>query len=106
MGADKILQLLGDYRALNKLKLTVEVTSINYNNTNRIKIKTISVFDIRKQKYWTKEQIAKRGIENFLSLLDMKETLNWNLNGDSSLYYFKRIKRSGITFKGKAFIFD
>ena len=30
MGADKILQLLGGYRALNKLKLIVEVTSINH----------------------------------------------------------------------------
>lgn len=106
MGADKILQLLGGYRALNKLKLIVEVTSINHSNINRTKIKTISVFDIREQKYWTKEQITKRGIENFLSLPDMKETLNWNLNGDSSLYYFKRIKTSGTAFKGKAFIFD
>ena len=47
MGADKILQLLGGYRALNKLKLIVEVTSINHSNVNRTKIKTISVFDKR-----------------------------------------------------------
>ncbi len=106
MGVDKILQLLGDYRALNKLKLIVEVMGDNHINIGHIEMKTISVFDIRTQKYWTKEQISERGIENFSSFPDMRETLNWNLNGNNSLYYFKQTKRSGITFKGKAFIFD
>ena len=104
MGVDKILQLLGDYRALSKLKLIVEVMGDNH--IGHIEINTISVFDIRTQKYWTKEKISERGIENFSSFPDMRETLNWNLNGNSSLYYFKQTKRSNTTFKGKAFIFD
>lgn len=61
-------------------KLVVEIESDR--KTGRIK--TVSVFDNRTQKYWSVDQIQERGIVWFLNLTDMKETLNWNLNGDSA----------------------
>ena len=52
--------------------------------------KTVSVYDNREKAYWSKERIYERGIVNFLDLADVKETLNWCLNGDEKKYSFKR----------------
>lgn len=53
-------------------------------------IETVSAFDNRKQEELTKDYIEERGIRKFLNLEDLKETLNWNLNGDSEKYQFTR----------------
>lgn len=69
-------------------------------------IRTVSIFDNRTQEYWDEERIRERGCEWFLNLDDLKETLNWNLNGDSSKFQFSW----GLSTKGKsegiAYIFD
>ena len=72
-------------KVLHKAKLVIKVDS------DRIKgiITTVSVFDNRTQVYWSKDKIQERGIIYFLNIQDMKETLNWNLNGDESKYQFK-----------------
>ena len=65
-------------KTLKNAKLIIKILS----DKNKGTIETISVFDNRNDEYWTKEHIKERGIEWFLSVADMKETLNWNLNGD------------------------
>lgn len=45
---------------------------------------TSSIWDERTQKYWESKQISERGIESFLNIEDCKQTLNWNLHGDSA----------------------
>lgn len=89
-------------KILNSAKLVVKVESDR--TTNRIF--TVSVFDNRTESYWTKEQIHERGIEWFLSKEDMKETLNWNLNGDSGKYQFKWGMSCKTKSDGTAYIFD
>lgn len=83
-------------------KLCVYVSS--HKRTHEIT--TVSVFDMRTKTNWTDKQIEERGISRFLNLTDMKETLNWNLCGDSSKYRFK-FGTSGKTHSaGIALIFD
>lgn len=89
-------------KTLNNAKLIVIVES----DRKMRKIKTVSVFDNRTQEYWTKEKIEERGIERFLNMEDMKETLNWNLNGDSKKYQFKWGQSTKTTSEGKAYIYD
>ena len=78
---------------IQNAKLIVTVESVD-----KKKINTISVFDNRTQKYWMEDQIKERGITYFLNIDDMKETLNWNLNGNELKYDFKW----GQTVKGKS----
>ncbi len=47
---------------------------------------TENVYDTRTKKLWSKEHIHERGIESFISKEDLKESLNWNTNGDSDKY--------------------
>lgn len=89
-------------KTLNNAKLIVTVES----NKKKQKIKTVSVFDNRTQEYWIKERIKERGIEWFLNMEDMREALNWNLNGDSRKYQFKWGQNTKITSEGRAYIFD
>lgn len=89
-------------KSIHKAKLIVSVES--YKQTKEIT--TVSVFDNRTQKYWTEEQVKERGIVRFLDLSDLKETLNWNLNGDSSKYRFKWGQSGGGVSEGQAYIFD
>ena len=72
-------------KALGGAKLVVTVLG----NKRTGEIKTVSVFDNRTQAYWPEDRIKERNIERFLDLNDMKETLNWNLNGDASKYQFR-----------------
>lgn len=78
---------------IQNAKIIVTVESVD-----KKKINTISIFDNRTKKYWSEDQIKERGITYFLNIDDMKETLNWNLNGDESKYGFKW----GQTVKGKS----
>ena len=89
-------------KSLANAKLVVNIESDKLTK----KIKTVSVFDNRTQNYWTDEQIRKRGITRFLNLDDLKETLNWNLNGDSSRYQFKWGQSGKYISNGCAYIFD
>lgn len=50
------------------------------------KYETQYVIDNRDHRLWTKEEIHERGIESFLDGKDVKETLNWNCNGDDDKY--------------------
>lgn len=89
-------------KVLHKAKLVIKVDS------DRIKgiITTVSVFDNRTQEYWSKDKIQERGIIYFLNIQDMKETLNWNLNGDESKYRFKWGQSGSKHSEGMAYIFD
>lgn len=89
-------------KTLYRAKLVVEVES------DRIagKIRTVSIFDNRTQDYWSEEQVKDRGCEWFLNLNDLKETLNWNLNGDSSKYQFVWGRSTKEKSGGIAYIFD
>lgn len=89
-------------KILNNSKLIIKVIA----NKNTKQIETISVYDNRKNKYLSKEYIQERGIKWFLNVEHLKETLNWNLNGDSSKYQFKWGQRDGSFVEGIAYIFD
>lgn len=89
-------------KILHKAKLIVKIES----NQQTKLIQTISVYDNREQKYWTKEQIIERGIQSFINLSDLKESLNWNLNGDSSKYQFTWGQTVDKISEGVAYIFD
>lgn len=89
-------------KGLSDAKLVVTIKS----NKGEKTIETISVFDNRTNSQWIKERITERGIEKFLNLEDMKETLNWNLNGNSSRFQFKWGQSSKSGSGGMAWIFD
>ena len=87
---------------LYKAKLIVRLES----DRTTGKIRTVSIFDNRTQEYWSEEQIKERGCEWFVDINDVKETLNWNLNGDSSKYQFKWGQSTKKKSEGIAYIFD
>lgn len=90
-------------KGLHKAKLIVTIES----DKNKGIIKTVSVYDNRTQSYWEPEQIKERGICNFLNLADVKESLNWNLNGDEAKYQFGWLGKSrNKIFTGVAYIFQ
>ena len=89
-------------KTLYRAKLVVTVDS---DKATR-RLTTVSVYDNRTQAYWTPEQIKERGIVHFLDLDDLKETLNWNLNGDSARYNFKWGQSSKTRSTGVAYVFD
>ena len=84
-------------KMLKNATLVVRVES-----TNRPRINTVSVFDNRTGQFWTDAMIHERGIERFLDMADMRESLNWNLNGDDAKYQFHWVSRND----GVAYIFD
>lgn len=88
-------------KTLQNAKLVIKVES----NKGEQSITINSVFDNRTGEYWKDEQITERGIKSFLDTQDLKETLNWNLNGDSSKYQFKWGMTS-LRSEGIAYIFD
>lgn len=89
-------------KSLHKAKLVVKVKSLKKKN----EIITESVYDNRTKEYWSPEQIHERGIEYFLNMDDLKESLNWNLNGDESRFQFKwGFTGTDISY-GCAYIFD
>lgn len=89
-------------KILHRAKLIIKVDSDRCEGI----ITTVSVFDNRTQEYWSKDKIQERGIEYFLNIQDMKETLNWNLNGDESKYQFKWGQSTNKHSEGIAYIFD
>ena len=89
-------------KSLNKAKLVVKVEG----NKSTREIITKSVFDNRTQTYWTDGHIRERGINKFINIEDMIESLNWNLNGDSSKFQFKWGLGGKNTTDGMAYVFD
>lgn len=89
-------------KRLSNAKFIITVES----DKNTKTIKTISVFDNRIEKYLDDSFIKDRGIKYFLNIEDLKETLNWNLNGDSSKYKLKWGQSCKSTSQGFAYIFD
>ena len=89
-------------KTIQNAKLIVRVES----NKHTKEINTISIFDNRINEYLTDEYIQERGVKNFLNVEDLKETLNWNLNGDSSKYQFKWGYSGKDTSEGLAYIFS
>lgn len=89
-------------KIIKNAKFVVRVESDKKEHT----IKTVSIFDNRIQEYLTDGYIQERGVKDFLDLNDLKETLNWNLNGDSSKYQFKWGQSGKNTSDGVAYIFD
>lgn len=89
-------------KTIKNAKLVVRVES----DKNANIINTVSIFDNRNQEYLKDEYIQERNVKDFLDLDDLKETLNWNLNGDSSKYQFKWGQSGKNTSDGIAYIFD
>ena len=89
-------------KRLSNAKFIVRVES----DKNTKQIKTVSVLNNRTNEYKDEKFIQDRGISWFLNLDDLKETLNWNLNGDSSKYVFKWEQSSKTNSDGIVYIFD
>lgn len=89
-------------KSLSDAKLVVTVLG----DRRTGKIKTISVLDNREQAYWAENRIRERNIAWFLGIDDMKETLNWNLNGDASKYQFRWGQTGERGSEGRAYIFQ
>lgn len=70
------------------------------------RIRTLSVYSTKDEVCRDALFIEERGITWFLNVDDLKETLNWNLNGDASKYQFKWGQSSKTTSEGLAYIFD
>ena len=88
-------------KILHNAKLVIKVESKKGEEV----ITTKSVFDNRIGEYWGGEQITERGIKSFLNIGDLKETLNWNLSGDSSKYQFQW-GMAGRESEGVAYVFN
>ena len=89
-------------KTLNNAKLIIKVRGDKATK----QIETISVYDNRIGEYLGDEYIRDRGIKSFLNVEDLKETLNWNLNGDSSKYQFKWGQRDKNFVEGVAYVFQ
>ena len=89
-------------KILHEAKLIVKVRG----NKKTKRVETVSVFDNRTQNFWSLERIKERGILEFLHVEDMKESLNWNLNGDSRKFQFKWGQSSKTETEGIAYVFD
>ena len=88
-------------KTIHNAKFVIEVES----DKKTKKLRTISVFDNRTQEYKKEEFIKERNIAWFLDLDDLKQTLNWNLNGDSSKYQFVWGQSSNIKSSGRAYVY-
>lgn len=89
-------------KIINNAKLIVTVRS----NKNENKLQTTSIFDNCKNRNLTDEEMTERNVKSFLDLQDLKETLNWNLNGDSSKYQFQWGQSGKYDSEGRAYIFN
>lgn len=89
-------------KSAKNAKFLVEIFSPKNSKT----CETRSILDLRINSYWEPEEILERGVKDFNDLQDLKATLNWNLDGDSSKYQFcwGQSGRNGTI--GYAYIFD
>lgn len=89
-------------KSLKDAKLVIKVLS----DKKTKRLTTVSIFDNRTNEFWSKDRIKSRGVEKFLNIDDLKETLNWNLNGDDSKYQFRWGQSGKETSDGYAYVFD
>ena len=89
-------------KSLKNAKLIVKIIS----DKEHKQITAVSVHDNRTNSDWGEDRIKERGITHFLNMDDVKETLNWNLNGDSSKYQFGWGMTVNGVSDGYAYIFD
>lgn len=89
-------------KSIENAKFLVEI----FSPKNSKFCETRSILDLRVNSYWDPEQIRERGVKNFNDLQDLRDTLNWNLNGDSAKYQFRwgQSRKSGSA--GYAYVFD
>lgn len=81
--------------------IIIEVMSKKGSHT----LETVAVRDCESGEEWDRARIAERGIERFLDLSDMKETLNWNLNCDDQRYAFKWAMNGKTASRGIAYLY-
>ena len=67
---------------------------------------TAMVKDNKRNGQLDDSEIEDRGIWAFGSLKDLKETLNWNLNGDEDKYLFRWDYHCSEYHVGTALVFD
>lgn len=89
-------------KTLKKAKLVIRVLS----DKRTKRLTTVSIFDNRTNEFWSKDRIQSRGVERFLNMDDLKETLNWNLNGDDSKFQFRWGQSGKGTSDGYAYVYD
>ena len=89
-------------KSAENAKFLVEIFSPKSSKT----CETRSVLDLRINSYWDPEEILERGVKSFNDLQDLRDTLNWNLDGDSTKYQFKWGQSGKYGTIGYAYIFD
>ncbi len=104
-------------KTLNNAKYIVEVVSNKISHDIKIK----SIFYKKADRYFTHDEIVKCGLRDYTysdsyykggqviyrtALDDLKEDLNWMLNGDSSKYQFEWGQSEKDTSVGTAYVFD
>ncbi|WP_252225317.1 MULTISPECIES: hypothetical protein [unclassified Clostridium] len=89
-------------KTIENAKFIVRVES----NKGEKSIKTVSIFDNRIKEYLKEDYIQERNVESFLDINDLKETLNWNLNGNSLKCQLKWGMTGRCKSEGIAYIFD
>ena len=89
---------------INSEKAKLIFTVISDKKTHSIR--TQSVFDNRTQEEWTDEHIDSRGVRDFIDTADMKETINWCVDGDEDKYRLKWGQSCKTDTTGYAYVFD
>lgn len=80
--------------------------AVNSKGVRSGRIDVDGCFDNRTGKWWSKEEMVNRGLTWFLDLQNLKESLNWNLNGDDQKYQFVPEMTSKKALYGTAYIYD
>lgn len=84
-------------------KLVIMVTK----NNDEKNFVVEDVYDNRTCEEWTVDRMKERGLlDGFLDKDDLKESLNWNLNGDSDKYRIKIKERTKEKTIYTCFIYD
>lgn len=89
-------------KSAENAKFLVEIFSPKNSKT----CETRSILDLRVNSYWDPAEILERGVKNFNDLQDLRDTLNWNLNGDSAKYRFRWGQSGKSGAAGYAYVFD
>ena len=94
-------------------KLIVKIFSDREHN-----ISVVGIDDLRTHKPWTDDQIKERGLFGVITsatkkrkpedrtLIELKETLNWNLGGDTSKYMFLWEMAGNKGTYGRTYIYE
>lgn len=80
--------------------------AVNSKGVRSGRIDVDGCFDNRTGKWWSKEEMVNRGLTWFLDLQNLKESLNWNLNGDDQKYQFVPEMTTKKALYGTAYIYD